>query len=236
MMAAGQSNQAIATQLVVSIDTVKKHVSHQDRRGPLGGAFVAGGERVAGHWYDARLSTPAPPVTSSRMDPTLASRPMGLGRTGWRVRVSATVDGLCHCRAGGSYSTRSTMPGGASRVATVRRARGWSDARGRPPVAAPGAVPDGSARAGRHGAVPRPRAVPLLGHGHEVLQASKIGHSQPEPLVPTSQPRSATGAFYRWSLPAYTEESTKRPFTPDWHALSLRPSHRKHCRRERAPG
>ena len=28
MMAAGQSNKAIATQLVVSIDTVKKHVSH----------------------------------------------------------------------------------------------------------------------------------------------------------------------------------------------------------------
>jgi LuxR family maltose regulon positive regulatory protein len=28
MLAAGLSNQAIATQLVVSLDTVKKHVSH----------------------------------------------------------------------------------------------------------------------------------------------------------------------------------------------------------------
>jgi LuxR family maltose regulon positive regulatory protein len=28
MLAAGQSNQAIASQLVVTLDTVKKHVSH----------------------------------------------------------------------------------------------------------------------------------------------------------------------------------------------------------------
>ena len=28
MLAAGKSNQAVATQLVVSLDTVKKHVSH----------------------------------------------------------------------------------------------------------------------------------------------------------------------------------------------------------------
>ena len=28
MLAAGGSNQAVATQLVVSLDTVKKHVSH----------------------------------------------------------------------------------------------------------------------------------------------------------------------------------------------------------------
>ena len=28
MLAAGRSNRAIATQLVVSLDTVKKHVSH----------------------------------------------------------------------------------------------------------------------------------------------------------------------------------------------------------------